>query len=60
MSTKAMTNPLHILLQNAEIIEEGVTKFLEAVPPLITALDEVAKVYPFIKGASSFYHTGLR
>ena len=59
MSTKAMTDPLHILLQNAEIIE-GVTKFLEAVPPLITALDEVAKVYPFIKGASSFYHTGLR
>ena len=43
---------------NAGTVEEGVTTFLEAVSPLITALDEVAKIHPFVNGASSFYHIG--
>lgn len=37
--------------QIAETIEKGVNTFMEAVPVLMKALDEVAKVHPFISGA---------
>ena len=47
------------VFQNAEIIEEGSPTFLAAVSNLIAALDEVAKIHPFIRGASSFYHMAL-
>jgi hypothetical protein len=42
--------------QIAETIQKGVNTFMEAVPTLMKALDEVAKVHPFISGASPFYH----
>jgi hypothetical protein len=38
--------------QIAEAIEKGVNTFMEAVPALMKALDEVAKIHPFISGAS--------
>jgi hypothetical protein len=34
----------------AEAIEKGVNGFMEAVPTLMKALDEVSKVHPFISG----------
>jgi len=34
----------------ADAIEKGVNTFMEAVPALMKALDEVAKVHPFIYG----------
>ena len=46
-------------LQNAGIIEEGVGLFVEVVSPLVAALEEVAKIHPFIRGATLFYHTAL-
>ena len=36
----------------AETIQEGVNAFMDAVPVLMKALDEVAKIHPFISGAS--------
>ena len=36
--------------QVANAIEKGVNTFMEAVPSLMKALDEVAKVHPFISG----------
>ena len=36
--------------QIADTIEKGVNAFMEAVPVLMKALDEVAKVHPFISG----------
>ena len=36
----------------AETIQEGVNTFMDAVPVLMKALDEVAKIHPFISGAS--------
>ena len=36
--------------QIADTIEKGVNTFMEAVPSLMKALDEVAKVHPFISG----------
>jgi hypothetical protein len=38
--------------QIAETIQKGVNTFMEAVPPLMEALDAVAKIHPFIGGAS--------
>jgi hypothetical protein len=38
----------------AEAILKGVNTFMEAVPPLLKSLDEVAKVHPFISGADHF------
>ena len=38
--------------QIAETIQNGVNTFMEAVPSLMKALDEVAKIHPFISGAS--------
>jgi len=40
------------------VIEEGVNTFMETVPSLIKALDEVAKVHPFISG--EFHSSGER
>lgn len=40
--------------QIAESIQKGVNTFMEAVPILMKALDEVAKVHPFISGAGPF------
>lgn len=45
--------PLQALAESsgvAEAIEKGVNGFLEAMPTLMKALDEVAKVHPFISG----------
>ena len=36
--------------QIADVIEKGVNTFMEAVPTLSKALDEVAKIHPFITG----------
>ena len=36
--------------QIADTIEKGVNAFMEAVPVLMSALDEVAKIHPFISG----------
>jgi len=36
--------------QMADAIEKGVNAFMETVPVLMKALDEVAKVHPFISG----------
>jgi hypothetical protein len=57
--TNAITDTLQSLLQNSEIIEQGVSTFLEVVSPLISALDQVANIHPFIKGASRFCHAAL-
>ena len=40
--------------QIAEAIQKGAKTFMEAVPPLLKALDEVAKTYSFISGTSPF------
>ena len=45
--------PVKALLDTSQIadaIEEGVNTFMEAVPSLMKALDEVAKIHPFING----------
>jgi len=36
--------------QMADAIQKGVDTFMEAVTSLVKALDEVAKVHPFISG----------
>lgn len=38
--------------QIAETIHKGVNTFMETVPILMKALDEVAKIHPFISGTS--------
>jgi hypothetical protein len=38
----------------ADAILKGVNTFMEAVPPLLKSLDEVAKVHPFVSGAGNF------
>ena len=40
--------------QVTETIQKGVNTFMETVPPLMKALDEVAKIHPFISGTSPF------
>ena len=40
--------------QIAETIQTGVNTFMEAVPSLMKALDEVAKIHPFISGVFFF------
>lgn len=47
------------VLQNYEIIEDGALTFFELVSPLMSALDQVASIHPFIKGTSLFYKTPL-
>ena len=41
--------------QIAENIQKGVNMFMETAPALIKALDEVAKVHPFISGMSTLF-----
>ena len=41
--------------QIAETIQTGVNTFMEVVPSLMKALDEVAKIHPFISGVFHFY-----
>lgn len=41
--------------QIADAIHKGVDTFMEAAPPLIRALDEVAKIHPFISRTSPFF-----
>ena len=36
--------------QVADVIQKGVNTFMEVVPSLVRALDEVAKIHPFIGG----------
>lgn len=43
---KALLDGPHI----ADAIEKGVNTFMETVPSLMKALDEVAKIHPFISG----------
>jgi len=38
--------------QIAQTIQKGVNAFMEVAPSLVRALDEVAKIHPFIGGAS--------
>jgi len=45
---KALMDTPHL----AENIQKGVNTFMEAVPALMKALDEVAKIHPFISGTS--------
>ena len=40
--------------QVAETIQKGVITLMDAVPPLMKGLDEVAKIHPFIGGTSPF------
>ena len=49
----ALTVPAKALVdttQVADVIQKGVNTFMEAVPSLVRALDEVAKLHPFIGG----------
>jgi hypothetical protein len=43
------------LAATSEDVKQGVDTFLEMVPHFLQALDEVANLHPYIKGASSFY-----
>lgn len=46
--------------QVADIIEKGVNTFMEAVPSLMKALDEVAKVHPFISGEPRLFNERIK
>jgi hypothetical protein len=48
---KALMDASHI----SESIHKGVNTFMEAVPPLMKALDEVAKIHPFISGENPLF-----
>ena len=57
MVVETLATPAKALIdtsQVAEAINKGVNTFMEAVPPLMKALDEVAKIHPFIAGANQF------
>ena len=43
---KALVDTPHV----ADAIQQGVNTFMEVVPSLMKALDEVAKIHPFISG----------
>ena len=48
-----LATPVQALISAPRIvaeIERGVNTFMEAVPVLIKALDEVGKIHPFIQG----------
>lgn len=42
--------------QIADAIQKGVNTFMEAVPSLMKALDEVAKIHPFISGKPHLFN----
>lgn len=48
---KELMNTSHI----TDTIHKGVDTFMEAVPLLVKALDEVAKAHPFINGTTPFF-----
>ena len=48
--TVPVVETLAITPQIADAIEKSVNTFMEAVPVLMKALDEIAKVHPFISG----------
>ena len=50
-----LATPAKALLETPQIaqtIQRGVSAFMEVAPSLMAALDEVAKIHPFIGGAS--------
>ena len=54
---KTLATPAKALMDSSQIagaVHKGVDAFMEAVPPLMKILDEVAKIHPFIQGASPF------
>jgi hypothetical protein len=55
---EALTETLPDIIKlavTAEDVKEGVDKFSEIIPHFFQALDEVANLHPYIKGASRFY-----
>ena len=51
-----LAEPVKALMDTSgitETIQKGVNTFMETVPILMKALDEVAKIHPFISGKSS-------
>jgi hypothetical protein len=53
----ALAAPVEALMgipQISDPIREGLSTLVEAVPQIMKALDEVAKIHPFIGGASLF------
>ena len=55
---KTLATPTKALMDSSQIagaVHKGVDAFMEAVPPLMKILDEVAKIHPFIQGASPFF-----
>lgn len=58
LGINTLAKPMNAFLdtpQIAEEIQKGVSTFMEAVPPLMEALDGVAKIHPFIAGANLFF-----
>ena len=54
----ALAAPAKALMDSSQIadtIHKGVEAFMDAVPPLMNALDEVAKIHPFISGTITFF-----
>lgn len=59
---KALATPAKELMGQpliSEAIHKGVDSFMDAVPPLVKALDEIARIHPFIAGASSDFGSPL-
>jgi hypothetical protein len=49
--------PAEALMNTLQIsgpIRQGLNTFVEAVPSIMKGLDELAKIHPFIRGASLF------
>jgi hypothetical protein len=46
--------------QIADAIQKGVNTFMETVPSLMKALDEVAKIHPFISGKLHPFNEGIK
>ena len=60
---KTLAVPTKALLdapQVADAIEKGVNTFMETVPTLMKALDEVAKIHPFISGEPRSSNEGIK
>lgn len=60
-----LATPTKALMHTSELehitgtIHKGVDTFMEAIPPLMKALDEVAKIHPFINGTVSLLGTAI-
>ena len=55
---ETLTAPAEALMdlpQIADTIHKGMEAFMDAVPPLMDALDKIAEIHPFIKGATAFF-----